>query len=440
MCYSIPGIVKDIKGTTVLVDYFGEEKKARNEFYKLEKGDYVSAQGGFIIKKIPEDEAKSILSAWKELFFQLQDVDRRLSDFKPDETTDKKLRLILDKAMENIALSRNDLTYLLNINAPKDLDLLLKAANFIRQKYHKNSCCVHGIIEISNDCLRNCFYCGISIHNKEIPRYHMKNEEVIESAVRAVSDYGFGSLILQSAETASYTIKDLSMIVKKIKEGADTLIGISFGEIGVEGLKELYNCGARALLLRFETSNEKLYCRLNPNHDLSTRIKHLKAAKDMGYLIMTGALIGLPGQTNDDIINDLYLAKELGCEMYSFGPFIPHPSTPLGNHPACNQDLVLKVIALARIIDPLNAKIPVTTAFETLSIDARKKGLMSGANSLMINVTPISRRKLYSIYPDKAHINDGLKSQVDEVIKMLKFLGRAPADLGLNKDEKNLYA
>ena len=432
MCYAIPGKVKEIRDKTVIVDYFGDEKCAINEFYDIGVGDYICAQGGFVIKKVPQDEAKDILSAWGELFFELQDMDLRLSrlDLK-DKNIDKKLSLILDKALENIPLKYEELLYLINIGEGQSRELFFKTANFLRQKFHKNSCCVHGIIEISNYCKQYCLYCGISAHNKKIERYRMSQDEIIAAAAQAIDGYGFQALVLQSGEDSGYSIDELADTIKKIKDKFAVLICISFGEVGLKGLEKLYKAGARALLLRFETSNRKIYQQLHPGQTLRSRLSHIEHAGRIGYLIMTGGLIGLPGQTKEDIINDIFLAKELKAEMYSFGPFLPHPDTLLQKKNAPSQKEVLKVLALARIIDPENAKVLVTTALETLDSSARRQGLLSGASSVMLNVTPLKYRKLYSIYPDRAYENDEINCQIKETLTLLKSLGRAPTDLGV---------
>jgi len=434
MCYAIPGKVKEISGRTVLVDYFGQTKKAINEFYDIRPGDYISAQGGYVIKKVPPEEAEDILSAWGELFFELQEVDLRLSslDFEKKDI-DKKLSLILDRALEGLPLRREDLSYLISLDNPKALDFLFKTANFLRQKFHQNSCCVHGIIEISNYCRRACLYCGISTHNKNIVRYRMKADEIVAAAKEAVEKYGFQALVLQSGEDPLYSLDELAAIIERIKKEAAVLICISFGEVGLAGLERLYRAGARGILMRFETSNREIFKRLHPGQELAARLAHLKKAAELGYLIMTGGLIGLPGQTSEDIINDLYLAKELGAEMYSFGPFLPHPETPLSESPPPSEERVLKTLALARLIDPENAKILVTTAFETLSAAARRKGLVSGASSVMLNVTPLKYRRHYSIYPDKAYSTEAVNVQIEETVSLLKSLGRAPTDLGTDK-------
>jgi len=438
MCYAIPGKVKEVNNKTVLVDYFGQEKKAINEFYDIHVGDYISAQGGFVIKKIPPDEARDILSVWRELFFELQDVDTRLSqlDLK-GKNIDRELKTILDKALENIPLKQEELLHLISLNKGEAQELLFRAANFLRQKYHQNSCCIHGIIEISNHCRRNCAYCGISADNKNIARYRMTPDEIVDAARVATEKYGFQALVLQSGEDSSYATSELAGVIKEIKEKVPVLICVSFGEVGLKGLEELYSAGARGLLLRFETSNPQIYAQLHPHQTLETRLNHIRKAHELGYIIMTGSLIGLPNQTSKDIIGDIQLAQTLGAEMYSFGPFLPHPDTPLANHNSPSEEEILKTLALIRFIDPENAKILVTTAFETIYPLARKKSLLAGANSLMLNVTPVKYRKHYSIYPQKAYSTESIETQIEEAISLLKSLGRAPTDLGIaQKDEK----
>ena len=434
MCYAIPGRVKEVKDRRILVDYFGEEKKAINELDGLCVGDYIYVQGGYVIERIPTEEAQSILSVWRETFFALQEVDLRLSQINLEKNNiDKKLLSLLDKALEKDPLKREELLYLFTLNDPATQELLFKTANFLRQKFHKNSCCVHGIVEISNYCTKLCNYCGISAHNTNLARYRLTPEEIIETSCRAVREYGFQALVLQSGEDPYFTPDILSDIVRKIKEKVPVLLCVSFGEIGMEGLEKLYQAGARALLMRFETSNAALYEKLHPGKKFESKLAHIKKAYDLGYLVITGALIGLPGQTKEDMINDIYLAKALGAEIYSFGPFLPHPHTPLANSQVVSTKEVLKILALIRLVDPENAKILIKTAFETLDRTMRREGLLCGGNSLMLNVTPIQYRKYYSIYPNKVYSNEPIEIQIEQTVSLLKSLGRAPTDLGITE-------
>ena len=325
----------------------------------------------------------------------------------------------------------------MSLNDPKELGVLFKAANFLRQKYHRNACCVHGIIEISNHCGRNCHYCGISSNNTGLERYRMSGDEIVEAACEAINGLNFKALVLQSGEDAGYSVSELASIIKEIKSRAAALIFISFGEMPREGLGKLFLAGARGLLLRFETSNPSIYEKLHPGYRLETRLETLRAAAKIGYLIITGGLIGLPGQSREDILNDLRLTKELGADMFSFGPFIPHPETPLSGFRSPAKEEVLKVLAIARLIDPRKANVVVTTALETLDRNTRKEGLLGGANSVMLNLTPLKYRSLYSIYPHRAHEEEGINVQIEETLTLLRSIGRAPADIGIYHEDAN---
>jgi biotin synthase len=259
----------------------------------------------------------------------------------------------------------------------------------------------------------------------------MSKEEIVAAAYEATERHGFKALVLQSGEDPAYSIQDLCKIIKEIKQRSPVLIFISFGEVGVEGLQKLYAAGARGLLLRFETSNPDLYAKLHPGRNLESRIKHLEKAYQMGYLILTGGLIGLPGQSREDLLQDILLTRRLNAEMYTSGPFLPHPETPLAKIPAPLEKEVLKVLAVARIADAKDGKIVVTTGFETLHEKAREDGLMAGANSVMLNVTPDQFKKDYEIYPNRAHEKESLPEQIDTTLRILMNLGRAPTDLGV---------
>jgi len=390
MCYAIPGKIVDINGSIVTLEYFGERKKARNEFYDLTPGEFVYAQGGVVIQKIQEADALPILETWEEVFFKLQEIDLRLA---------------------------------------RDNKTLYGTANAVRSKTLGNATCVHGILEFSNHCRNDCLYCGIRKSNASIARYRMTHEEIIK-AVESANNKGFKALVLQSGEDPWYDSKKLVSIVKEIREKFPSLLILSIGERGLDTYQQLYDAGSRGVLLRFETGNRELYKKLRPGHILEKRLELIRELHKMGYLIFTGFLIGLPGQTKKDILMDIQLTQELGTEMFSFGPFIPHPDTPLADSPSPPMNLALQTIARTRISYP-ESKILATTALETLAKDGARRGLLSGANSLMIDVTPLKYRKLYELYPNRVGAESDLTERIDEVIKLLYALGRAPTDLGL---------
>ncbi|MDI6640773.1 MAG: [FeFe] hydrogenase H-cluster radical SAM maturase HydE [Elusimicrobiota bacterium] len=392
MCYAIPGKVIEINDNIVTVEYFGQKKKARNEFFELTLNDYIYAQGGFVIQKIPSEKALSILETWQEFFLKLQEIDLRLT------------------------------------RQPQNL---FQIANSLRQKHLGNSCCVHGIIEFSNFCRNNCLYCGIRKDNSQLKRYRMSIEEIVNSCDYAVNKLKFKALVLQSGEDLWYDDEKLVNLVKQIREKCAALIIFSIGERNQNTYEKLYEAGARGVLLRFETSNEELYMKYRPGKVLQDRINLINELRKIGYLIMTGFLISLPGQTEQDILNDIELTNSLQPEMFSFGPFIPHPQTPLSTANRPSLDLVLTTIARTRILYP-ESRILVTTALETLDkTNGARLGLLSGANSLMINITPEKYRKLYEIYPDRAGIDIGIEERISDVLNLLQELGRAPTDLGI---------
>ena len=333
------------------------------------------------------------------------------------------------RARQNMVLSKEEGLYILSLkDAPSQL-LVRRTANYLRQKHHNNSCCVHGILELSNICARDCAYCGISSSSNAV-RYRMSLDQILAAAGEAINKFGFKSLVLQSGEGCGYSLEELADIVRSIKKKFPVLIFVSFGEVGIQGLHQLYAAGARGLLLRFETSNPALYKKLHPGYNLNSRLEHLKAAYQMGYLIVTGGLIGLPGATTEDLVNDISLTSSLHAEMFSFGPFLPHPSTLLADFPPPTEQAVLSGLALARLMAAAKAKILITTAYETLSSSARQNGLMSGGNSIMVNVTPLKYRCLYTIYPHRAHESQTVAVQVRQALAMLKSFGRGPTDLG----------
>ena len=392
MCYAIPGKVLTINDKMITVEYFGEKRKAKNEFYELLPGDYVYAQGGLIVQKIAAKEAYAILDTWEELFFKLQEVDSSLT---------------------------------------KDPKGLYQIANNLRHTHHGNSCCIHAIIEFSNYCCSDCLYCGIRNKNKRVTRYRMSADEIVAAAYDAVHNLKFKALVLQSGEDPSYDIETLLKIITRIHKESPCLIIVSLGEREFDDYQKLYEVGCRGALLRFETSNPAIYKAIRPGKVLRDRVELLKKLREVGYLVMTGFLIGLPGQTQEDIAKDIELTGSLGADIFSFGPFIPHPETPLADAPLPSTETVLNTIAQARIKSP-KANILVNTSFETLDREnALRLGLMAGANSVMINVTPQKYRRLYDIYPNRAGIDLEISERIDSIVKLLHSIGRAPTDLGI---------
>ena len=450
MCYAIPGKIIDVIGKSALIDYFGEKKEAYVDVEGVNPGDYVFAQGGVIVERLDEDIALSILSGWNEAFFKLKEIDKRLAEEYPgsfsetfipqrDTKVDKNAGqdacpdfLEIIKRTENgLSITKSELLYLLTIKEEGQLKLLYHIANRIRHKVHKNSSCVHGIIEFSNVCKNDCAYCGIRRENQKLERYRMDIDEIVDTIISSVSSLGFMAFVLQSGEDGFYTTDKLAEIIRKIKERCSVLIFISIGERDRDCYQELYNAGARGVLFRFETSNPEIYGNLHTALHYENRLHILRELKDIGYIISTGSLIGLPGQKEEDILDDILFASSLEPEMYSFGPFIPHPDTPLAIAPKVDIDMMLKVIAVTRLVRH-DGNILVTSALEKLfGIEGTRRALTAGGNSMMVNLTPQKYRRLYSIYPGKGEGNDDTRKRISDTVALLQSLGRAPMDIGM---------
>lgn len=430
MCYAIPAKVIDIKGRFAIVDYFGEKRKVVRDLLSFSVGDYVYVQAGMAIRKIPKNQAEELLRIWKGLFVKLKEQDEKIvnADYA-NKGLSTSFNNILDKLNSHKRLDRQDYLELLSLQGSSDMEAFFNTANKLRNINLSNSCCIHGIIELSNFCKNNCLYCGIRRDNEKIKRYRMSMEEIDKAVDYAVNKRGFKVLVLQSGEDDFYTKEKIIEIIRLVRKKYQVLIFISLGERDAGDYQAFYAAGARGALLRFETSNPKIYSRMRPGKKLEDRVNLIKALRKIGYLVATGFLLGLPKESDKDILNNILLTKRLKPEMYSFGPLITHPDTPLANLRKLTLEKILKVVALARFIDR-KSRLLVTTALETIDEDAKEKALLSGANSLMINATPDKYRKLYDIYPSRAGCNVTIEEQIARNLKLLYRLGRAPTDLG----------
>ena len=308
---------------------------------------------------------------------------------------------IIEKAKNTHSLFKYEIVELLRNNSE---DLFL-AADEVRKEVVGDEVHLRALIEFSNICRCNCFYCGLRSENKNADRYRMSENEIFDLAEKAVS-YGYRTIVMQSGEDAFYTAEILADILKKIKcLKPEPAITLSIGERSYEDYKILKDAGADRFLLRIETTDRNLYKKLHPNMDYDNRIRCLKDLKKLGYEVGTGSLIGLPNQTLESIADDILFFKEIGADMIGVGPFIPHKETPLKDAAGGTFALARKVMAIVRLLMP-DINIPATTAMETLNPNGRLIALQSGANVVMPNATEGDYRKKYEIYPGKICVND----------------------------------
>ena len=302
----------------------------------------------------------------------------------------------------------------------KKLEQLWGAADAVRQENVGDAVHLRGLIEISNHCVRRCAYCGLAADNKEMSRYRMTADEIFACAQEAAS-YGYGTVVMQAGEDYGIKSQWLADIVKRIKAELPLAVTLSMGERPFEDLRLWRKAGADRYLLRFETSDTKLYALIHPPRPGQTidRFEILKQLQKLGYETGSGVMIGIPGQTYCTLANDIDTFRRYDMDMVGVGPYIANPLTPLGRSEIAfkiapedqvqvhNTELMTyKVIALTRLVCP-QSNIPSTTALATINKKSgRELGLMRGANVVMPNVTPVEYRTQYEIYPGKACLNE----------------------------------
>lgn len=320
------------------------------------------------------------------------------------------------------------------------LEELWRRADEVRRTHVGDAVHLRGLIEMSNHCVRHCHYCGIRLDNRELTRYRMTDGEILECA-HAAAGFGYGTVVLQAGEDPSFTRDGVAALIRRIKAETGRAVTLSLGERTVEELTAWREAGADRYLLRFETSNRELFRRIHPpraGQAEADRIALLRELRRLRYEVGSGVMIGIPGQSYEDLARDLELFQELDLDMIGVGPFIAHPGTPLATAPGAAAEaapgaqaptgelMTYKMVALARLACP-RANIPATTALATLNTDTgRELGLQRGANILMPNVTPPKYRAHYEIYPAKACIDETAADCHRCMSRRIASVGRHP--------------
>lgn len=339
------------------------------------------------------------------------------------------------------------------------LESLWARADAVRREHVGDAVHLRGLIEISNHCVRRCAYCGLRAENTRLERYRMTADEVLACA-REAAELGYGTVVLQAGEDPALTADWVADLVQRIKAGPDVAVTLSLGEQDEATLRSWRDAGADRYLLRFETSNRVLFHRIHPPRPgrRSDRLALLRVLRDLDYEVGSGVMVGIPGQTYDDLANDIELFRDLDLDMIGVGPWLPHPDTPLGQgiegtgiegegiegsrdephagdlnpsippslrpSPLNTELMTYKVVALARLVCP-RANIPSTTALATLNRDSgREQGLQRGANVVMPNLTPPAYRRLYEIYPAKACLYEEPGRFHADLVRRIHAVGR----------------
>ncbi len=312
-------------------------------------------------------------------------------------------------------LSFEDIKFHLSLSNKTEMQDLFEKAYRIKCDNVGKKVYFRGIIELSNICEKDCYYCGIRKSNVSQSRYLMTEDEILAAADWAFKN-DYGSIVLQSGENTSQSfIAFIEKIIVGIKKLSDNKLGItlSLGEQPDSVYRKWFEAGAHRYLLRIETSNEELYGKLHPEkHSFQKRLNCLRHIRDAGYQLGTGVMIGLPFQTIDDLANDILFFKEIDADMIGMGPYIVHKDTPLAESlPGFEKikeyqlNLSLKMIAVARIFLK-DVNIASTTALQSLNPTGREMGLLAGANIIMPNITETKYRAAYQLYDNKPCLDE----------------------------------
>jgi biotin synthase len=324
--------------------------------------------------------------------------------------------------------SKEDLVVLLSSDGEEQI-LLFDKAKEIKGKYIGNVVHFRGLVEYSNTCSKNCYYCGIRSENQNINRYTVSDEEVL-TAARLVMENRYGSMVLQSGECSNKEFTShITKLIKEIKQISNNRIGItlSCGEQTEDVYRQWFEAGAHRYLLRIESSNSELYAKLHPQnnkHDYQKRIQCLGSLQKIGYQVGTGVMIGLPFQSIGDLAEDLLFFKEKDIDMVGMGPYLVHKQTPMAKHQdgllSMEQrfNLSLNMIACLRILMK-DVNIAASTAMQTLNPYGRERAIEAGANIVMPNLTPLKYRENYKLYEDKPSVNEDAEETKNKLEKRI---------------------
>jgi biotin synthase len=329
---------------------------------------------------------------------------------------------LLDKIYHSVIPEIEDLESVLSFQDDGQIAQLFNFSDKVRKEFCGDGVALRGIIEFSNYCSRECFYCGINKNNHRLRRYRMDEKQILD-AVEYLASCNIKTVVLQSGEDGILNALWMKEVIEKIKSRWDIAITLSVGERSADDYKTWRKAGADRYLLKIETSEEALYSSMHPGMDFKKRLDCLRILKELNYQVGSGNLIGLPAQSLKMIAQDIIFFKRNDFDMIGIGPFIPHQDTRFAGQNKGNVFLTLKTIALTRLVTK-NAHIPATTALGSMDRDYRLDGLKCGANILMPNFTPAPYRKFYEIYPQKRCVNEpvGVCNLCMET--MVKGLGR----------------
>lgn len=311
------------------------------------------------------------------------------------------MRELIRKLSETHSLSVDEYERLITGRNDEYAGLLRKLAVRVRREIYGDAVYVRGLIEVSNICRNDCYYCGIRRSNGNVERYRLSHDEILACADEGYG-LGFRTFVLQGGEDSYFTDSVLGGIVRGIKERhPDCAVTLSMGERSRESYKFLRECGADRYLLRHETADREHYSRLHPAAmSWDNRMNCLRELRELGYQVGCGFMVGSPYQSARNLAEDLKLIETFRPDMCGIGPFIPHKDTPFRDFPAGSVELTCYLLSIIRLIHPA-VLLPATTALGTVDPVGRERGIMAGANVVMPNLSPVNVRKKYELYDGK---------------------------------------
>lgn len=311
------------------------------------------------------------------------------------------LHELIDRLHKEHTLTRGEFITLIKERDEENASYLAFLAREEAVKIYGNGVFPRGLVEFTNYCKNNCYYCGIQGSNQHANRYRLSKDEIL-SACENGYQLGYRSFVLQGGEDPHYSDDVMVPIVSEIrKRYQDCAITLSLGERSKESYQKLYDAGADRYLLRHEAATPELYQKLHPESlSLENRIQCLWNLKEIGYAVGTGFMVGAPYQTVENLVDDLLFIQKLDPQMVGIGPFVPHHDTKFKDYPSGTVELTTYLTSILRLMNP-HLLLPATTALGTIDPRGREKGILAGANVVMPNLSPVAVRKDYSLYDNK---------------------------------------
>lgn len=341
------------------------------------------------------------------------------------EDTSKKAYFfeLADKIEAGNDLTDEEFAAVLTCEDPEFSEYLAAKARKVREKHYGKSVYLRGLIEFTNICRNNCYYCGIRRDNASCERYRLSKEQIL-SCCDMGYELGFRTFVLQGGEDPYYTDEQVVSIVSAIKNShPDCAVTLSIGEREKESYQMFFDAGADRYLLRHETADKEHYEMLHPavlsfNH----RMQCLRDLKEIGYQVGCGMMVGSPYQKTEHLVKDLRFLQEFKPEMVGIGPFIPHHDTQFAEYPAGTVEMTLRLLSVIRLLLP-DVLLPATTALGTIDPRGREKGLLAGANVIMPNLSPSDVRDKYLLYDNKIYAGDEAAEAVREMAERISSVG-----------------